>query len=302
MKPTFFILGAQKAGTTSLYTYLSHHPQVYMSEVKEPVFFESDQEYQKGIRYYWQKYFYNWSGEIAVGEARANNLFLPYIPERIKSFVPKAKLIIMLRDPVERAYSAWWMQRTYFNLEKYSFKEAVRRELRLLRSDFKIEDIENEMILKALENNYNFNGYITRGQYYDQIKFYLKHFSESNLKIVLFNDFCSDTKNVVKEIFRFINVDPYFKINDIEPKFTAYDLRVWTMIRAIMKIKIHRILKRKTRDSLLSKLSKINFGKRRSELDESMTELLREHYHQYNCELAELAGLDLNKWNKRTIK
>jgi len=104
--PSVFILGAAKCGTTSLHSYLMQHPDIAMSNPKEPYFFEA--EYNYGPTYYLNRYFNYWRGESVVGEARHRNLYLPYVPERILSYNPDAKLIVILRNPSERAISHWW--------------------------------------------------------------------------------------------------------------------------------------------------------------------------------------------------
>lgn len=103
--PSFFILGAAKCGTTSLHAYLGQHPDVCVSDPKEPFFFEA--EFDRGATYYFNRYFSHWAGERIVGEARHRNLYMPYIPERILRFNPRARLIICVRNPTERAISHW---------------------------------------------------------------------------------------------------------------------------------------------------------------------------------------------------
>src|SRR3972149_6925354 len=125
-RPNFLVLGAAKAGTTSLCHYLAQHPDVFIPEVKEPIFF--DAEYERGLDYYWKKYFSRWSGQPAVGEGRVFNLYLPFVPPRIRESIPGAKLIAVLRNPVERAYSHWWHRFSYRD-EILPFHEAIRENL-----------------------------------------------------------------------------------------------------------------------------------------------------------------------------
>ena len=117
--PNFLIVGVQKAGTTSIYNYLQEHPQVYMSLVKETNFLEKDwenmppeQQNKNGIVTL-EKYselFADVKDEIAIGEASPNYLFhYESSAARIKKYVPDAKLIVVLRNPVERAYSDYLM-------------------------------------------------------------------------------------------------------------------------------------------------------------------------------------------------
>ena len=94
----FFVLGAAKCGTTSLYYYLNQHPDILMSTPKETLFFEK--EYHKGVEYFLNKHFPNYKGEAFLGEGRHRNLYLPYVPERIAASYSDAKLIVILRKGV----------------------------------------------------------------------------------------------------------------------------------------------------------------------------------------------------------
>ena len=129
--PNFFILGAARCGTTSLYRYLQRHPDVFMATPKEPKFFEA--EWSEGAEYYWSRYFTDWDGEPLAGEARPANLFLPFVPERISRLAPEARLLVILRDPVHRAYSSWRLRRLN-GLEPAGFAEVVRDNLASLES------------------------------------------------------------------------------------------------------------------------------------------------------------------------
>lgn len=100
----FMIVGAQKCGTTSLANWLDQHPDISMSNPKEPRFFE--REYPYGKEWYLENYFKGASGKL-LGEARVHNLTVKYIPQRIIEFNPDTKIIVMMRDPVKRYISAW---------------------------------------------------------------------------------------------------------------------------------------------------------------------------------------------------
>lgn len=94
--PDFFILGAAKCGTTSLHAWLDFHPDILMSDPKEPFFFEA--EYERGREYYRETYFKHWQGQPLTGDARHRNLYFSYIPERIRELNPAARFIILLRE------------------------------------------------------------------------------------------------------------------------------------------------------------------------------------------------------------
>ena len=101
LQPSLFVLGAAKSATTALHDYLGQHPDIFMSDPKEPFYFEA--EYGLGSAFYFQRYFSNWRGERIVGESRHRNLYLPYVPDRIYSTTPKLNWSqyceIQLREP-----------------------------------------------------------------------------------------------------------------------------------------------------------------------------------------------------------
>jgi Sulfotransferase family len=160
--PNFFIVGAPKAGTTSLYHYLDQHPQVYMSTIKEPNFFAAEIREEnfdpkarreiardtRGLRKFlsgpmrekrfggivadWEDYlhlFANANNESALGEASVCYLWSPTAPERIADRIPDAKILVMLRDPAERAFSHY-LRGLSIGAIHCSFREHIQRNLR----------------------------------------------------------------------------------------------------------------------------------------------------------------------------
>jgi len=104
-----FIIGSQKAATTSLFTYLVRHPQIEGSSKKEVHYFDNHQNFSQGDAWYHKHFTYN-RKSLNI-EATPRYLYAPHVPQRLFEFNSKAKLIIVLRNPVERAYSAWNMYR-----------------------------------------------------------------------------------------------------------------------------------------------------------------------------------------------
>lgn len=205
--PNFLIIGTQKAGTTSLYYYLKDHPQIYMSPIKEPGFFAfegekpqfcgpGDQEaYRSAITeieaYY--NLFKDTSNEIAIGEATTWYLQSPKAPERIRCYVPKAKLIAILRNPVDRAYSA--------------FFHAIRDNRETL-SDFAQALLEED---KRIKKDWGFLWrYKHMGFYATQLKQYFKQFDNNQIRVYLYEDFKNNPNEILKDIFSFLNVDETF--------------------------------------------------------------------------------------------
>src|SRR5262245_44057756 len=142
--PNFFIVGAPKAGTTSLYEYLRRHPQVYMSPVKEPNYFsyadtvaQNLYHKEKGIEQ-WDEYvklFEASNGAHAIGEASVSYLFYPEVPRRLNEKFPDARIIIVLRNPVDRAYSHYYMEHK-LGYVRESFDDIVMK-----RSNHRLADL-----------------------------------------------------------------------------------------------------------------------------------------------------------------
>ena len=132
--PTFFIVGAPKAGTTSLYHYLEEHPEVYMSPIKETNFFSSKQMQEQELYYdatpiqsknQYLELFKDVSQEKQVGEASVSYLYYTGVAKKILEFNPKAKIVIMLRNPVDRAFSHFLMDKR-LGLSISSFMDVIQ--------------------------------------------------------------------------------------------------------------------------------------------------------------------------------
>ncbi len=195
--PNFFIVGVLKAGTTSLYAYLEKTPNVYMSPVKEPRYFNSEEFNSQfpglgvGVREK-SKYLELFQGvknEKAIGEASPTYLSDPDAAKRIHQIVPEAKIIIILRDPVQRAFSHYSMMRLK-GREKKSFQELIA-----------------ERINKKHDKTNEYNFYFDPGFYTEQVKRYLNLFGEKQVKILFFEDFVKDPKKIIKEVLELLKIN-----------------------------------------------------------------------------------------------
>ena len=122
--PNFVVIGAMRSGSTSLYKYLQAHPDVYMPR-KEIHFF--DRKWDRGLSWYLTR-FEGHSGQTAVGEATPTYLAEPEALDRMASTIPDARLLAVLRDPVDRAYSHYWMEHARAR-DPRTFEEAIADEL-----------------------------------------------------------------------------------------------------------------------------------------------------------------------------
>jgi len=189
--PNFFIVGAPRAGTTTLYEFLNQTKRVYMSPKKELHYFSQSLNPSHLTRptrdkTKYLKLFNKVTDETAIGEASTSYLYDPKASELIHKTVPNAKIIISLRDPVERAYSNY-LQRVGSG-KTYSFSEAIQQ---------------------ALNSKDNFyNGVIVQGGwYYNEVKRYLELFGKENVKILIFEEFIQNPKKTAKEVLEFLGVN-----------------------------------------------------------------------------------------------
>ena len=197
--PNFFIVGAPKAGTTSLYRYLNKIPQIYMSPYKEPTYFSPNYPRNVGLKVIQEKeeyleLFLNAKDAIVAGEASTSYLWDPETPQLIHEIVPHARIISILRDPVERAYSHYLMH-VRNGLEKLSFHEAIEKN---------IQEHDPRSSSRYLE----------AGLYHLQIKRYVDIFSHNQVKILIFEEFIQNPKSALEEVLKFIGIN--FELKDFE--------------------------------------------------------------------------------------
>jgi sulfotransferase family protein len=181
--PNLFIVGAVKAGTTSLHRYLAQHPEIYMSPVKEPHFFSDiDPHHQDFDESSYLRLFAPSKGEKIRGESSPLYLWDPSTPQRIDSTSPNAKIIIMLRHPVTRAYAHYLMD-VQQGRQKLPFEQAIQREL----------DRPHHL-------------YIELGRYCRQVARYLDMF-KGRVFAIVFEDFVGDVRAHLREVFGFLGVN-----------------------------------------------------------------------------------------------
>ncbi len=200
-QPDFLIIGAQKCGTSSLFYYLSQHPDLSLPNVKEIHFF--DLNYKKGWE--WYQDFYT-KAKITdrklTGEASPYYLFHPLVPERVFKHLPKVKIIVLLRNPIDRAYSHYRHQIKLGNEPIQSFEEAiVNEELRISAEEEKLKlGIMNESLA---HRRYS---YKSRGFYSLQIERWLKFFPMSQMLFIKSEDLFEHPKAVLNEVYDFLKI------------------------------------------------------------------------------------------------
>lgn len=204
--PDFLIIGSSKSGTTTLYKYLCCHPQVYMSNPKEPQFFAMDDLYEKGLESY-SNLFKNANSSQVCGEASGRYADFPKYPEaaaRIAKHLPNIKLIYIMRHPVDRAYSH------YVQTIKWNQKVATNPHL----SKYRTTETQAKVTETFEENIARDSRYLDISNYMLQIEQYLQFFSRESFLFLLMEDLINNPADVLKQICCFIGVDE--KINLFE--------------------------------------------------------------------------------------
>ncbi len=215
--PNFLIIGAEKSGTTSLYHYLRQHPDIFMCRSKELYFFAYEGErpdhrgpgdltFDRNIVTRLEDYlahFDSVANEKAIGEACPQYLYVPKAAERIRHHLPDARLVVVLRNPADRAYSIYMHLVRMGRETAANFAEALEREDARLRARWGPA-----------------RGYRTNGFYSEQIARYDRLFGRSRLRIYLFEDLRDDPVFLVQDICRFLGVDDRF-VPDVSLRFNV---------------------------------------------------------------------------------
>ncbi|WP_026102296.1 sulfotransferase domain-containing protein [Pleurocapsa sp. PCC 7319] len=199
VKPNFFIVGAPKCGTTALSEYLREHPNIYMCDPKEPHFFNYDfEQYRvvKTLEEYLSLFEASTSEHFAIGEASALYLYSSVALEKIQQFDPQAKIIVMLRNPVDLAYS-YHSQLLYASDENEQDFEQAWRLQSIRRKGKKIpKHCRNSAILQ----------YAAVARLGEQIERLLGIFPRKQVEIIFFDDFTNSTKQVYEKVLKFLEV------------------------------------------------------------------------------------------------
>jgi sulfotransferase family protein len=187
--PNLFVVGVMRGGTTTLWGYLERHPEIFMSPVKEPHFF-TKAGVRRAPRYATEKAYlglFTGASERIRGEASASYFTDGDSPAAIKRVSPDAKILVILRDPVERAHSHYW-HAVNNGHETRTFAEVVRDELAGLRPD-------------------GAETYVRRGFYSEPLRRYLDHFGD-NVHVLFLEELSRAPTTIMRQVFAFLEVDP----------------------------------------------------------------------------------------------
>ncbi|MGA7409690.1 MAG: sulfotransferase [Bryobacteraceae bacterium] len=312
--PNFFLVGAPKTGTTSLYHYLKQHPEIYLSPVKEPCFFASEmradtfsREFASSMRLssrnllryldgpmsgpnpggivtdwnHYLKLFKNVSAEKAIGEASVCYLWSPSAAGNIHTQIPDAKIVVILRDPVERAFSQY-LQYAVSGLLTRSFRQHI------------------ELCLRNSAPTFGpLRPFLEYGLYYDQVKRYLDFFPREHMRIYLYEEAWRRPPQLLADLFGFLGVDSSVEV----------DMSVRNLQRRAPKLMaMHYLLKRSGMVPGIKRLLPASLGehlraalymqKPSLDLDPKDRQLTLEYYRADIQKLSNLLDRDLTAWLK----
>lgn len=301
--PNFLVIGTAKAGTTSLYNYLKVHPEIFMSPVKEPRFFGlvgerpnfqgiGDKKVNRTLitdLEEYKKLFEKVSYEKAIGEASTWYLYSDKAAVQIKQYIPNAKLIAVLRNPVERAYSNYLHQRNRSCEEPLEdFNQALQEEK------------------KRIQNNWRpFWHYKNMGFYYIQLNRYFEVFPASQIKIYLQEDLIEKPMETMQQIFDFLEVDRSFTPNLNRKFYQAYRPKNRVLqnliiqpnpLKSVFKSIIPRPIIKNLGSQIRTFNRKINSAPTNKKLLPDTRKHLIEEYREDILNLQDLIQRDLSNW------
>ena len=204
MKPTFCIIGVMKAITSGIHNQLSKHPSICTAIKGELHFFSRDENYNKGIDWYEKQFYCNEKKDIKhVGEKTPSYIFLEKAMIRIKKHYPDIKLIVVLREPISRAYS------NYNHIQQVSANHRLGKYKNLSLSEYIKHD------LKKGDSYQHELSIIQRGYYINQINFLYKHFPKKNVKIIIGEHYSKNSLQELNNICKFLNISAFKSIKNV---------------------------------------------------------------------------------------
>ena len=269
--PDHLVIGAAKAGTTSLSRWLDAHPDVYVPPSKELHFFDRDAQWERGVDWYATN-FADAGDAASVGEATPAYLFVPEAPKRIASVVPDARLIAVLRNPVDRAYSHYWHAHEWGG-EPRTFEDAVEASLR---------------------GDETVRPYLPRGYYLEQLQRYEELFSREQMLILRFEDLAADPVGTFRRVCGLLG------IRDVAPRnvgkvYNAHSRHRSSRLRARME----GVRAWRRAPGLARAVDRLNTSERAyPAMPQPLRRRLVEHFAERNEALAQHLGWDLSGWSR----
>ena len=293
--PNFIVLGAGKAGTQSVYNYLMEHPEIYMSPTKETNFFALNgrqpdfkgppdpiNQYSVASIETYQALFDRVTDEKAIGEVSPLYLYSAEAPANIKQAIPNAKLIVILRNPVDRAFSTYLFLRARLTETITDFSDALNREE------------------TRIEQNWPWPWhYKNLGFYHKQLQRYYDLFDPAQIKIYLYEDFRADNIAIVQDMYEFLGVDANF-VPDVSLQYNFSGLPKNKLLQYVLtgpnpiQSALRPLMPTKLRRKIVSRIKRKNLTK--PSLAPEVRRQLVDYYREEMIQLQQLLDRDLSHW------
>jgi len=285
-KVNLLIIGTQKAGTTSLYEYIRQHKDIYFSDIKEVIYFVNDKLFDKGEEYY-HSFFTKIENEKIIASAYVHMLPSKKAPKRVQAYNPNMKFIVMLREPISRAYSAYnYAIKNGWEDSNNSFEDTLTLEPK------RVEDEEYDLM------------YFENGMYYKHLTYWEQFFPKENFLLIKDSELKEDAKKVVERVCSFLNIEnlvdeidtskEFNKAGKVRFKFLqSFLLSKDSKIKTIFGYLFPRRLKVWIRANILKKVYKFNqVNQQNTPLDKNIREQLKKLFYEDSKNMKERYNIE----------
>jgi len=288
------VIGAPRSASTSISGYLAQHPDVVLSDPKEPHFF--DVHYEEGLAAVPDLYFPHRTSERLAAEATPDYLTLPWVPGRIAGDIPNAKLVATLRNPVDRAWSHWWLLYTR-GIEDLEFEAAIDANLERLEAGIPLEEgrWQQHVERRTRGLGFEYRLFLDHGYYARNLERYFEVFDRDSIKIIFTHELGADTDGTVRDLYRFIGVDDTieFDTSRANEAAGAGSRRLMKSARGMGLTRLGPMLPDGVKQRLKTRMA--NLGGRPT-MDDDVRTRLQAHFDGPNRELEALLGVELPAW------
>ncbi len=291
--PNFMVIGAAKAGSTTLFDLLKQHPEIYLPFNKEPFFFCSDANFKRGVEWYAHTFFRQAAGYKARGEATPQYLYwsakvAPRIHE-VYGQVP-VKFIAIFRDPVARAYSFYWNMIMEVS-EDLSFADALGKEATRLAEHHHQLECSGDMLY----------GYKRGSSYASALQPFLEIFPRKNFHFLLLEDLGIDFSATTRDLFDFLELDANVTITPTSSNLSGLPrsarLQKYLNTQSPLRTFIANNLSMHKRYQIMTLLRSVNLRQSKyPKIDPDVEAALREHFAPEVRRLEEIIQRDLSAW------
>jgi len=293
-KVEFFVVGAARSGTTSIYKHFSMHPEIFLPRVKECNFFSNieslDQEVyktpKKEKQYHmkiitspevYSSLFSEAEDDLLKGEVSPSYLWDKESAKRIYEYNPNAKIIISIRNPIYRAYSHYLMHLNTGYEKQPTFEKAISaKKIRIWGGG---------------------NLYLEMGLYYEQIRSYFELFDTDQIKIIIYEEWVKDIEKTMNDLHVFLGLKPFNNYDLTKKNNETIHLKNGNIINFLRQKNIKRTLNKLLPEELKDKIKRTFFvdNIEKQEINPETYERLKEYYKNDISELEKMIGLELSQ-------